>query len=1077
MPPRSRPRGRLIRVTRWLALTFIVATAVSCANRPELTATITPTDQVRALIEAMLAGPTSAEQAQGRQSVLPVEAKLADVRVIDQQATVDLDLPPAYLDTLTDLQSEAINQQFNLTLLPFNFTWLAVNARAATGEYRLISAFVKTPPQPHKEILPAPASLPSTAISSLEAGPGARPGLSGKTVFVSAGHGWNWNATFGTYKTQRPVYPTSPYPAGEGIIEDFNNAELVNQYLLKYLSNSGAGTWTVRERDLNTAMLIIDNASANFTTQGAWSSDSGGQAGTYRFAAITGAATATATWTFTPTTSADYAVYVWFPNIATTRAPDAHYFIEHAGGTTPFTLTQTRDSNNWRFIGDFPFYGGQAGRVRLTNQSAAGRAIVLADAVRIGGGRGDVALSSALISNKPRWEEQASQYAKWVGQPDAGVVSDVWLRPRYAEWEKETGEDAVYISWHTNGASGYTTARGTETYIYLTPTAGSATLQNAVHTELLSAIRTSWDASWPDRGQLQRDLGEVGQLSTMPGVLIENGFHDNPIDVEALKDPRFMQLSARAVYHGLVKYWNSIDPTVPLIYLPEPPTHFVAQNSGAGQVTLSWQPGPIDGNGPLGDAATAYRVYASLDGFGWDDGVPVVGTAYTRAGLAPNQLLYFKITGVNLGGESFATPVLAARVAATGAARILIVYGFDRIDRFGDLQQNDPPEGLSRRVFLDRMNRYDYIIQHADAITRPFDSAQHAAISDQTLGLGRYRVIDWIAGEEQPPFPALTAADQTLLGDFSNAGGALLISGAEIGWALQGTPFYANTLRASFVSDDANTYTLNSVAGSIFEGLGAISFDDSAHGVYDVDRPDAFNPIGPATAALVYNNAAGAAAAQYANGCSRLVYSGVPFETIYPAAARRAVIGRAIEFLSACVPPDQTYLPLVMQNFGGRAPCVNMIVNGGFETGDLTGWSIVSPHPMPGVVNAPAYLGAWAARVGASDTTTSFGGAAYSSIQQTIALPANAITATLSFARYRYSGDASDLPYVIVLNDANVTYFVSEHVDDPNWFTRQFDLTPYAGRNITVRFSVFNNDTGGSTGLLVDDVKLQVCTP
>jgi hypothetical protein len=48
---------------------------------------------------------------------------------------------------------------------------------------------------------------------------------------VSAGHGWAWNSNFNTYRTQRPVYPSRP-PSGEGVVEDFNNAEAANQYLL-----------------------------------------------------------------------------------------------------------------------------------------------------------------------------------------------------------------------------------------------------------------------------------------------------------------------------------------------------------------------------------------------------------------------------------------------------------------------------------------------------------------------------------------------------------------------------------------------------------------------------------------------------------------------------------------------------------------------------------------------------------------------------------------------------------------------------------------------------------------------------
>ena len=80
----------------------------------------------------------------------------------------------------------------------------------------------------------------------------------------------------------------------------------------------------------------------------------------------------------------------------------------------------------------------------------------------------------------------------------------------------------------------------------------------------------------------------------------------------------------------------------------------------------------------------------------------------------------------------------------------------------------------------------------------PFDSAQHAAISTTLVNLGNYTLVDWIAGQEQAPFPSLTVSDQTQLSSFVNNGGALLISGSELGFELHGTGFYANTLRASY---------------------------------------------------------------------------------------------------------------------------------------------------------------------------------------------------------------------------------------------------------------------------------------
>ena len=1251
---------------------FVDHNTVACVNRPALAAPATITAEVQSLTQWLIAGPTSSEQAQGAASSLPSGTQLDQVSVIDNRVTIDLILPDAALKALTDQQVEDINEQFRTTFTPYNFQRIQINARGTLDRgSRLLSDFLPPIVLPKK----GGQAAQSTVNQPEVIGSG---GLHNKTVFISAGHGWYWNTSFLTYRTQRPVYPNSPYPSGEGIIEDFNNAEAVNQYLLPYLQNAGADAWTVRERDMNTNMIIVDDGSAGFSTQGVWASNSGGYNGTYRSATtVNAAANTTATWAFTPSVTATYAVYVRFPSVAITRTVDAHFFVEHAGATTPITITQARDGNNWRFIGNYPFYGGQATHISVNNQSATPGVTVLADAVRIGGGVGDTSVQDITTgtmpppSGKPRWEEQSRQYAKWVGMPNVDTTNDVIVRPIYSEWEKEAGEDAVYISWHTNGYNGYnTTTRGTTSYIYLTPTPNSALLQSSIHSELLNEIHTGWDGSWPDLGQNQMDLGEVRLLSTMPGVLIENGFHDNPTDVEAMKDPRFLQLSARAIYHGLVNYWHAIDPNVPLIYLPEPPQKVMMRNSGAGQITIAWQPGPTDGSGPLGDLATSYRVYTSTDGFGWSNPIDVATTSYTFSGLLPNQLIYAKVAGVNAGGESFASPVLAARAAAMGQARMLIVYGFDRIDRSGDTQQNDPPEGSSRRVFIDRINRFDAIIQHAEVITLPFDSAQQAVVSSGSIGLGSYTIVDWIAGENvAPSFPALTSNDQSALTNFLNNGGALFISGSNIGYEWQGTPFYANTLRASYVADAAQVYAANATASGIFNGLGTINFDDGTHGMYNVDSADVFAPVNGAASALVYNTAS--AALQYANGCTHLVYSGIPFETIYPRATRQSMMTRLINYLGACLPAEtqitspldgafvntvpaftgtadanatqvqvsirresdstfyngssfvaqpeiwltatnvnpwsyslpplidgayalraramvngsigdltpaaitftldtvppavptlitptngisltavapvfqwtgggnpagfylqvdgitttlnspalsatkvvtdgdhvwrvrafdaagnrsnwsaagafrttslKAFLPIMMMNY--QAPvlpvCYDAIVNGGFESGDFTGWTRPSQNPPGAIVTDTVFSGNYAARIGAATIADSITTTSYSSVKQSVSIPANAITATLSLARYRWSGDtANDYQYLAVLQGSQVLgYLFSGVANDIGWNSISSDLKSYAGQAIELLFSVMNDGTGGTSGMALDEIHVQICVP
>ncbi|HZY45875.1 MAG TPA: GerMN domain-containing protein, partial [Anaerolineae bacterium] len=471
--------------------------SVSCVQRLGVQSIGSITDQVRSLIQSMLSGPTFSERAAGVQSALPDRSKLGDLAVTPDRVVIDFNLPSDFIASLRDDQVEAVNEQIMVTLTPYNFTRVEINALAVDGTYQLLSSFLKpiVIPQKQSSIQPSPVTTGEGVLAGqppINGQPQSHGGLVGKTVFVSAGHGWYYNTSLGGYYTQRPTYPSSPYPAGEGIVEDFNNAEVVNQYLLQYLWNAGADAWTVRERDLNTSMLIVDDSSASFTTQGSWLSGANGYAGSYHMAStVNSAATATATWTFTPSITNTYAVYIWYPSPVVTRTADAHYTIEHAGATTPVTINQTRDADNWRFLGMYPFYGGQPARIRLTNQSVISGLSVIADAIRIGGGLGDVSVAGAPPSGKPRWEEQSRQYAKWVGMPDVDNLNDVIVRPLYSEWEKESGEDSVYVSWHTNGFNGYnTTASGTESYVYLSPTAGSDLLQDSIHTALLNGLHT-----------------------------------------------------------------------------------------------------------------------------------------------------------------------------------------------------------------------------------------------------------------------------------------------------------------------------------------------------------------------------------------------------------------------------------------------------------------------------------------------------------------------------------------------------------------------------------------------------------
>jgi hypothetical protein len=117
--------------------------------------------------------------------------------------------------------------------------------------------------------------------------------------------------------------------------------------------------------------------------------------------------------------------------------------------------------------------------------------------------------------------------------------------------------------------------------------------------------------------------------------------------------------------------------------------------------------------------------------------------------------------------------------------------------------------------------------------------------------------------------------------------------------------FFENSLKADYVSDDANTYTASGNVGSIFEGI-SLSFDDSTL-LYDVDFPDVISPRPGAIAAMNYSGGLGGnAALQVAGtgGRGNIVMFGFPFETIATAANRAAVIDRVFDFFGlATLPP------------------------------------------------------------------------------------------------------------------------------------------------------------------------------
>ncbi|MFH0794876.1 MAG: N-acetylmuramoyl-L-alanine amidase [bacterium] len=749
--------------------------------------------------------------------------------------------------------------------------------------------------------------------------------LSGRMVFVSAGHGWVWNGT--TWGLQRPLLLS--------MNEDYGNSDQFN-FLAHYLFNAGATIVPTRPLSRQKLEVVMDNTSPTVTFSGLWEDSVspkyyGPGNPPYRFAVAAPTETASATYTPDFAEAGFYPVYCWAePGVD--RVSGQLYRVRHTGGESQIRVNHRRIGYGWVWLGNYYFEAGNnvaTGSVIVSNlalQDGVTTGVVVADAIRFGNGMGNIDRGGG-VSGYEREAEGARYWAQrmagtaygtdvYGGSGGNDLTGDYAARPLMAAAMRQDDGQGYYgdlfIEMHSNASAGSGTARGSTALVsnYLgTTLPNQVDLASLVVTEVNNDCQIE-DESWEHPFQPRPYPVVTGNYwyiddsylgNEMNATVVETAFHDNVLDVDLLRDPKFRNVMARAVYQGIARYFNKFDAN-PLNFLPEPPTRLRAFNDGSGGVIVAWLPGPAGGAG--GDAPDKFRVYGSSNGLGFGSFVETVENSAVISGLTPGSTYYFRVAGVNAGGESMPSEVLGVRVHASGRADTLVVNGYDRIDRFNAVPEfpNNPTDDRCDRILLRRNNSYDYIIQYARALAandRYFDSCSNEAVSSGDVRLPHYRHVVWSLGEESVRDSTFDATERAKVSEFLAAGGCLFVSGAEIGFDLegqsQGVNFFQDDLRASFAADDAGSYQATGLTESIFEGL-EMDFPPGPDR-YDVDSPDQIDALNGSILCANYATGGGAAI-QYSGGTpeSGVVMLAFPFEAITSAQTRDSVIQRVFAF-------------------------------------------------------------------------------------------------------------------------------------------------------------------------------------
>ena len=566
-------------------------------------------------------------------------------------------------------------------------------------------------------------------------------GLDGKIMALWQSHGWYFEPKIDRWEWQRArVWQT---------VEDLYTQSYVVPFLMPMLENAGAYVMSPRERDVHSTEVIVDNdgalaQSAYAETSGRKSWGAGADAGfayrreqyvgyenpfnegTYRQVRTTKHAkhASTARWSADMPSAGSYAIYVSYKSLPQSVS-DAKYVVNSLAGACEIRVNQRMGGGTWIYLGEFPLRKGENPDVVVLSNHSQHDGVVTADAVKIGGGMGNVARRvekpqadekvgytydesidyQYQPSRYPRFTEGSRYWLQWAGAPDS-VYSLSHLTNDYnddfrsrAEWVNwiAGGSDVLperqglnipvdmAFAFHSDagttpddgiiGTLGIYMTRDFGNYANGTPRIYSRLLTDAVMTNIVHDVRAAYEPDWTRRGMWDKSYYEA-RVPEVPTMLLELLSHHNFADMKYGLDPAFRFTVSRAIYKGILEFISKRDGRSYEVQ-PLPVNSFAITPTSDGRFRLEWK--PTEDTLTLGGAPAKRYIVEERAADGAFRQVAVVENPSHEVSVPEGELRSYRIIALNDGGRSFPSEVLAVGVAPQSQGMVMVVNGFTRI--------------------------------------------------------------------------------------------------------------------------------------------------------------------------------------------------------------------------------------------------------------------------------------------------------------------------------------------------------------------------------------------------------------